>query len=385
MHPARRTGSLPPYLFAEIDRLKSKALEEGRDVIDLGVGDPDIPVPQEALQVLNEATRKYENKFYPPYTGTKEFREAVSRFYARRSHVQLDAENEVIGLIGSKEGLAHLSFAFIDPGDVALVADPAYPVYANGVRLAGGTPVAMPLRRENGFMPALDEIDDKTAHGAKLMFINYPNNPTTALADKAQLTEIVDFAKRNDILIAYDHAYSELAFEPYRSPSILEVEGARDVVIEFNSLSKMFNVTGWRVAWAAGSSQAIAGLAKIKTNVDSGQFNALQEAGGWMLDNLYPNVPKANSATYAKRSREFCRILDGAGWDVLVPRATFFVWSAVEGSSIEAVSNIIEETSVICIPGRGSGEAGEGYVRFALNLEDERVFEAAERLAGMRG
>ncbi|MDZ7815968.1 MAG: aminotransferase class I/II-fold pyridoxal phosphate-dependent enzyme [Planctomycetota bacterium] len=384
MRPARRIDALPPYLFAEIDRLKAKALAEGRDVIDLGVGDPDIPVPEEASDILSEAIRKYENKFYPPYAGTVRFREAVARFYSKRSHVSLEPDREVIGLIGSKEGLAHLSLAFINPGDVALIADPAYPVYANGVRLAGGVPVSVPLRRENGFMPALDEIDEQTAHDAKLMFINYPNNPTTTLADKRQLARIVDFARANDILIAYDHAYSELVFEPYRSPSILEIDGAKEVAIEFNSLSKMFNVTGWRVAWAAGCEQAVAGLAKVKTNVDSGQFKALQEAGAWMLDELYPEVPKANSATYARRSRDFCSKLADAGWDVIVPRATFFVWAAIEGPSMEAVSEIIEKTSVICIPGRGSGEAGEGYVRFALNLDDDRVAEAAQRLASIR-
>ncbi len=361
--------------------MKREALAEGKDLIDLGVGDPDLATTPAAVDALGVAIRKREHQFYPPYSGTGSFRKAVADWYARRSHVSLDPASQVIGLIGSKEGLAHLALAFVNPGDVVISTDPAYPVLANAALLAGGTVHRLPMTRTNDWLPDLSSIPKCVAERAAIIYVNYPNNPTTALAPVEFLRDLVAFARKYDILIAYDHAYSELVFEPWRSPSILEVEGAVEVALEFNSLSKMFNATGWRVAWAAGCKAGVAGLARVKTNMDSGQFMALQEAGAYALTELWPSVTLANSEIYRRRAVSFVERLQSAGWKVDMPRATFYVWAEVPGSSIAAASRILKEASVVCIPGVGTGAAGEGYLRFALNAEDGRVIEAAERIA----
>ncbi len=379
MRPADRLEKLPPYLFAAVDEAKARALARGVDVIDMGVGDPDIPTPPEMLDALASAVRRYENQFYPAYDGAPFFREAVARWYRRRSGVSLDPDRHVVGLIGSKEGLAHLPLAFVNPGDLVLYTEPCYPVVRNCALLAGGEVFPVPLRRENRFLVDFSSIPDDVARRAVLFYVNYPNNPTAALADEDFLSELVAFARRWDILIAYDHAYSELVFDGARSPSILEVDGALDVALEFCSVSKMFSAAGWRVAWAAGCETAVSALKKVKTNVDSGAFTALQEAAAWALDELWPSVTLRNAAVYAERRDAFCSVLADAGLDFDVPPATFFLWLPVGGSSVEKAADLLESKGVLAIPGAGSGPAGEGFLRFALNLPVERVREAARK------
>jgi len=279
MKIAQRIKAIPPYLFAEIDKKKAEAIKKGVDIINLGIGDPDQPTPDNIIKKLNESVADPKTHDYPPYEGTTEFRQAVSAWYKNRFGVTLDPDREVMALIGSKEGIAHVFLAFIDPGDFSLIPDPAYPVYKTGTLFANGFPYIMPLLEENGFLPNLDEIDEEIARKAKLMFINYPNNPTGAVADKSFFEKVVKFAKKYDILVCHDFAYSEMTYDGYKANSFLEVDGAKDVGLEFHSLSKTYNMTGWRLGFVVGSAEAISALSIIKTNVDSGAFKAIQRAG----------------------------------------------------------------------------------------------------------
>jgi LL-diaminopimelate aminotransferase len=276
---AERVKQIPPYLFAEIDRKKAELREKGMDLIDLGIGDPDIPTPKRIIDRLMEAAQNAENHRYPSYVGMLDFRQAVADWYKKRFQVSLDPGTEVLTLIGSKEGIAHIPLAFVDPGDCVLVSDPGYPVYRVSTVFAGGTPHSMPLLRENHFLPDLFAIPPQVAERAKLMFINYPNNPTAAVAERPFFEEVVEFATRHGIIICHDAAYSEIAFDGYRPMSLMEVDGARDVAIEFHSLSKTFNMTGWRIGFAVGNQEIVGGLGRIKTNIDSGAFQAVQLAG----------------------------------------------------------------------------------------------------------
>jgi LL-diaminopimelate aminotransferase len=384
--PARasRLDKTPPYLFGEIAKLKAKALAEGRDLIDFGIGDPDQPTPRDIIDKLYEAamdpaTHRYDET---PY-GEPFFLQAVAEWYRRRYGVSVDPEGETLLLIGSKEGLAHLAWAYLEPGDLALVPDPAYTVYAINSRMAGGEVYTMPLKRENHFLPDLSAIPSDVARRAKLMFLNYPNNPTGAIATQEFYQQAVAFAREYDILLVNDAAYSEVVYEGYRHPSLLQIEGAKEVAIEFNSLSKMFNMTGWRIGFAAGNRDAIANLNKMKSYIDSKQFAAVSRAAAYAM--LYAdNTPTLN--LYQKRRDILVEGLQSIGWDVQKPKATFYVWVPTPNglSSIEFAKQLLERAGILAIPGIGYGEHGEGYVRFSITVSGdhhgERVEEAVRRI-----
>ena len=383
MKKAERINQLPPYLFAEIDKKIREALNKGVDVIKLGIGDPDMPTPKYVIdRMLTEVTLP-RNHCYPPDEGLQEFREAVSRFYDRRFQVKLDSETEVVPLIGSKEGIAHISTCFVNPGDLNLVPDPGYPVYSIGTLFAGGEVYRMPLLEDNNYLPDLSKISEDAASQAKLMFLNYPNNPTGAVSTREFFQEVVEFARKNDIIVCHDGAYMDIAFEGYEPLSFLEIPGAMEVGIEFGSLSKPFNMTGWRVGYAVGSADVLEALYRYKTNIDSGNFKAVQYAGVEALDNpaAQEHISKMQQL-YQERRDVVVKALQEAGWPSVKPQASFYVWAPVPKgyTSQDFVAFILDKTGVVVTPGRGFGEYGEGYFRIALTVEVERLQEAMDRI-----
>ncbi|SKA78779.1 LL-diaminopimelate aminotransferase apoenzyme [Paucidesulfovibrio gracilis DSM 16080] len=381
---AERVASLPPYLFAAIDKAKAEVAAQGVDIISLGIGDPDLPTPEFIIDALYEAAKNPANHQYPSYTGMMRFREAVARWYAQRFDVEgLDPATEVITLIGSKEGIGHLPWAFINPGDLALICPPCYPVYATGVKFAGGEVQELPLLEENDYLPDLDGLDEETWNRAKMIFVNYPGNPTAATATTEFYARLVEKAKATNTIVVSDLAYSEIYYDAaQKPPSILAVPGAKDVAIEFHSLSKTYNMTGWRIAMAVGNEQLINGLGKIKENVDSGAFNAVQEAGIAALEQGEPHVEKAR-AIYKERRDATCAALSAAGIEHRVPEASVFVWARVPGNktSAEFVTHLLKKTGVVVTPGSGFGECGEGYFRISLTVDTDRLKEAVSRIS----
>ncbi len=379
--PAERLQKLPPYLFVEIDRKKRDAAARGIDIINMGIGDPDLPTPDPIVQRLAAAATNPANHRYPDSEGMPEFRQAVSEWYQRRFNVPLDSDDEVISLIGAKEGIGHLPLALVNPGDVTLVPDPAYPVYEAGTVFAGGDPYRMPLLASNHFLPDLNAIPSDVLNRTKILFINYPNNPTGAVASLEFFEEVVEFAANHGIVVAHDATYSEIAFDGHRPFSFLQVEGAKDVGIEFHSLSKTFNMTGWRVGMAVGNRQVLAALGSIKSNMDSGAFQAVQEAGVAALA-ISEEVSAENSAIYQLRRDTLIEGLSGIGMEVEPPRASFYVWPRVPSgyTSASLVAALIENAGIVCTPGSGFGAAGEGFVRFALTTGVERLREGIERM-----
>ena len=378
---ASRIAELPPYLFAEIDAKKNELKNQGVDVIDLGVGDPDIPTPDFIIDALKVGAEDPENHRYPSYQGMRSFRVAVAQWYKERFNVDLDPDTEVVALIGSKEGIAHAPLAFIDPGDVGLYTDPGYPVYPTSISFAGGTPYALPLYKDNEFLPDLDAIPDDIKKRAQLLFLNYPNNPTTAVANDGFFKDLVDFGAKNNILICHDAAYTEIAYDGYNPPSFLQTDGAKDVGIEFHSLSKTFNMTGWRIAFAVGNKKAIAGIGKIKTNIDSGAFQAVQYAGIIALQN-YKSGLADRIKIFQERRDIFCKGLDEVGLSSYPPKATFYVWFDVPHglTSKEFSSRLLSESGIVVTPGNGFGEYGEGYARVSTTFSTERIIQAVQRL-----
>jgi LL-diaminopimelate aminotransferase len=371
-----RLDVLPPYLFARIDALKAEKEVQGLNVIDLGVGDPDQPTPPHIVNSLLSAAHKGVNHRYPASEGMLSYREAVSEWYAKK-HIALDPTSEVLALIGSKEGLAHLPLAFIGRGDKVLVPDPAYPVYKIAAILADGKPIRMPLTADSGFLPDID----KAAADAKLLFINYPNNPTAAVANDAFFRNVVDFASDNDVIVCHDGAYLELTYDGYRAPSFLSVRGAMDVGIEVNSLSKTYNMTGWRMGFAVGNADVIAGLRKVKSNLDSGAFQAVQEAGITAMVGPQDSVDTLRRL-YAERRDVLVDGLNDIGWSVDKPKATFYVWAPIpDGSPSLEFSMKLLDAGVVATPGIGFGDYGEGYIRFALTVPVGMIEEAVRRLA----
>lgn len=379
---ADRIKYLPPYLFAAIDKAKQDALAKGVDVIDLSVGDPDLPTPSHIVEAMREAVKNPENHQYPSYAGKLSFRTAVADWYRRTFGVKLDPEKEVLALIGSKEGIAHAPLAFINPGDMALVPDPAYPVYRTAVSFAGGMPVIMPLTRENGFLPDLKSIDQGVAAKAKIIFLNYPNNPTAASAGKPFFQELVDFAHDHDLIVMHDNPYSEVCYSGQGSMSILEIEGARDVAVEFHSLSKTYNMTGWRVGAVVGNAETVAGIGKIKSNVDSGNFGAVQDAGITALKSPKKVVDDI-CRVYQHRIELLYSCLSGIGFELEKPRATLYLWAWVGGDSVAFCQRLLEDTGIVATPGVGFGQYGEGYIRFSITQPTGRVELAVERLEKM--
>jgi LL-diaminopimelate aminotransferase len=379
---ADRIKHLPPYLFAAIDKAKQEARAKGVDVIDLSVGDPDLPTPAHIIDALDRAARDTSNHQYPSYEGKLTFRTAVASWYKKTFGVDLDPQKEVLTLIGSKEGIAHAPLAFINPGDMALVPDPAYPVYRTAVSFAGGTPVIMPLLKENGFLPDLDAIDPAVARKAKLIFLNYPNNPTAASADRAFFKKLIDFAKENEIIVMHDNPYSEVYYDGQRSLSIFEIEGARDVAVEFHSLSKTYNMTGWRIGAVVGNAEVVAGIGKIKSNIDSGTFGAVQDAGIAAMKSP-ESVVDGIRKVYQHRIDVLYQALKDMGMQLEKPRATLYLWAYVGGSSIEYAKRLLDETGIVATPGVGFGQYGEGYVRFSITQPTERIEAAVDRLEKM--
>ncbi len=378
---AQRVKDLPPYLFARIDAMKREALEKGVDLIDLSIGDPDTPTPAHIVEAMKKALDKPEWHRYPSSEGMPAFREAVAAWYRRRFNVKLDHKGEVITLIGSKEGIGHLPFAFINPGDAVLVPSPGYPVYSIATLFAGGESVEMPLLEKNAYLPDLDAIEGGALKRAKLMFINYPNNPTAASADIRFFERVVNFAREHGIIVCHDAAYSEVFFDGVKPPSFLETDGAMEVGIEIHSLSKTYNMTGWRIGFAVGKREVIAGLAKIKSNLDSGAFNAVQEAGIAALgteDSALAPLRKM----YQERRDALCEGLLSAGISVKKPGATFYLWARVPQGfdSSSFCAHVLQRSGVLITPGNGFGAPGEGYVRFALTVPVARIKEAADRI-----
>ena len=378
---AKRITALPPYLFAEVDRAKQQKIKEGVDVVDLGVGDPDTPTPDYVIESLCKAVRKPETHQYPSYSGSNVFRDAAAQWCAERFGVKLDPATEVITLIGSKEGIAHIPLAFVNPGDYTLCPNPAYPVYAIGTTLADGIPYDMPLREENGFRPDLSAVPKDIVKKAKMLFINYPNNPTAAIADRKYLREAVDFGRDNGIVVVSDNAYSEIAYDGYRSPSILEIPGAMDCCVEFHSLSKTSNMTGWRIGFIAGNRDIVAGLGKVKMNVDSGAFLAVQLAGIEALQRSKDFLPGLNRM-YQDRRDALCAGLKSLGLKVTPPKATFYVWAPIpeKYTSIGYAKYLLDSAGIVGTPGVGFGKYGEGYIRFSLTSPIERIQIAVERM-----
>jgi len=379
-----RLNSLPPYLFKEIDRQKEEVEKQGVDIIDLGVGDPDMPTPQHIIDALKQAASNPANHKYPSYSGMDDFNGAVARWYKRRFNVDLDSSNEVVTLIGSKEGIAHIPLAFINPGDVALVSSPGYPVYDIGVKFAGGETYFMNLLKENNFLPDLGAIPDEIADKAKMMFINYPNNPTSAVATEGFFQEVVSFAKLHNIIICHDAAYTEMAFDGYSPISFLETKDAKTVGIEFHSLSKTYNMTGWRIGFAVGRAEVIQALGQVKSNIDSGAFQAIQIAGITALEGDQACV-KAMNKEYAERLDILAEGLSGLGLSFEKPKATFYVWIETPAgyTSSEFATHLLTKGGIVVTPGNGFGAAGEGYIRMALTVGKERLKEVIKRISSI--
>ena len=378
---ADRLKALPPYLFAELDRTKAKVAARGIDIISLGVGDPDLPTLPNIVQRLKTAVDNPVHHQYPSYEGMLSFRQAVARWYGERFGVNLDPATEIVSLIGSKEGIAHAPLAFVNPGDVVLCPDPGYPVYNIGTMFAGGQSHFMPLLENNLFLPDLYTIPEDVLQRTRIMFLNYPNNPTSAVATRDFFEEVVTFAKKHNILVCHDAAYTEVYYDEEQPVSFLEIQGAKEVGIEFHSLSKTYNMTGWRIGWVTGNRDAVEALGRIKTNIDSGIFQAIQEAGIEALQGDQHQLVDLRNI-YQERRDLACDFLQKKGFSFMVPKATFYLWVRTpEGlSSAQFVGRVLQETGVVLTPGNGFGDHGEGYFRISLTVDKERLVQALNRI-----
>jgi len=379
---SQRLEALPPYLFVEIDRAKREAIAAGRDVIDFGVGDPDRPTFEFIVEAMRRAVADPANHRYPFDEGVPAFRAAAARFMMERYGVELDPAAEIITCIGAKEAIAHLPLAVVNPGEVVLVPRPGYPVYYSAAVFAGAEPVIVPLNADNGWLPELEAIDEQTARRAKLIYVNYPNNPTGAVAGLEWYQQLVDWARRYRVIVAADAAYNETYYDT-PPPSIFQAAGAKDVAVELHSLSKTFNMTGWRLGWVAGNAEIVSALAAVKGNVDSGQFNAIQWAGVAALEGIGRRELHEQRALYRQRRDALCGGLRRLGYRLNPPEATFYVWAACPDGvdSMAFARRCLAEADVVFIPGVGFGAGGEGYFRAALTVQTERIDEAIDRLA----
>jgi len=381
MDVASRIKNLPPYLFAEIERKVGLIRSQGKEVIDLGIGDPDLPTPDFIIDRLYAEAKRPENHRYPSYRGLTAFRQAVASWYEKRFGIRLNPDSEVVSLIGSKEGIAHFAWCLVDPGDIVLASDPGYPVYKTSTMLAGGIPLELPLLKKNQFLPDFGIFPESVLRRTKLIYINYPNNPTAATVDREFFQNVVKLAHTYDFVIAHDLAYSEVSYDGYQAPSIFEVDGAREVAIEFHSLSKTFNMTGWRVGFAVGNEKLIEALGRVKTNIDSGIFNAIQWAGvealgrsQEVLDWILP--------IYTRRRNVVVDALRAGGFDLEKPRASFYIWVPVpKGStSMSFAEHLLERTGVVVTPGIGFGKYGEGFIRISITSPEEVLAKAMEKI-----
>jgi LL-diaminopimelate aminotransferase len=375
-----KINKFPPYLFKELDRKKKEAEKKGRKIISLAVGDPDIATPAPIARFAAKEVLKKSNHSYPYSKGSEKLRKSISAWHKRRYKTKLNPDTEVLALIGSKEGIAHLPFVVLNKGDTAIIPNPSYPPYKTGVLLSDAKVARVPLKEDNGFLPDLDAIDKKLLKKTKLFFLNYPNNPTGAVANKKFYAKIIKLAKKYSFWIAQDAAYSEIYFN--KPPlSILEIPGASDVAVEFHSVSKTFCMTGWRMAWVVGNKDIIRELGKLKENMDSGQFNAVQETAVYALDNYEKFVPSLRKIFYERR-KKFAGVLKDSGWSVYASEASFFIWAKppVKISSIKCVYKMLDSAEVLATPGSGFGNCGEGYVRFSLTVRDSLLAKAARKI-----
>ena len=381
IHVATRIQTLPPYLFAAIDKLKQEAIARGVDIINLGIGDPDLPTPVPIIESLAQAAKDPRHHQYPSYEGMLAFRKAVADWYKRRFSVTLDPANEVLTLIGSKEGIGHIHLAFVNPGDIVLVPSPGYPVYPVGASFSGGIAHDMPLTKANGFLPDLDAIPEHVTKKAKLMWLNSPNNPTSVVMPKNYFRRVIEFAREHHIIVCHDAAYSEIYYDGKRPVSFMEVEGAKDVGVEFHSLSKTYNMTGWRIGFVVGNKDVLAGLGKVKSNLDSGVFEAVQAAGITALG-LDDSVTDGIRKSYQERRDVLVTGLQKLGLSVDTPPAAFYVWVTVPTgyTSTSFTTHVLEKAGIVTTPGNGFGAPGEGYIRMTLCTSKERLMEAVERI-----
>jgi len=374
---------LPPYLFVGISRKIAEKQAKGEDIISFGIGDPDLPTPPHIVERLCDAARDPVNHRYPESDGLPELRRAITEWYRRRFGVSLDPDREVVPLIGSKEGIGHIAFCLIDPGDTALVPDPGYPVYSIGTMLAGGRPFFMPLGEDNGFLPDLDAVPSNIAGKAKVMWLNYPNNPTGAVAPQEFFEKAVDFARKHGLAVCHDAPYSEVAYDGYQPPSFMQIAGAKEIGIEFHSLSKTYNMTGWRIGMAVGNRDLINALFRIKSNLDSGVFQAVQCAAISALLGPQDHIAKRN-ALFQQRRDKLVAVLNRIGLKAHLPKAGFYVWAKIPNgyTSMELADELLDRLAVVVTPGIGYGQSGEGYVRFSLTIADDRLDQGIARLAG---
>ena len=381
MQFSSRLGKLAPYPFVEISRIIAEKRAAGADVVTFGIGDPDIPTPQPIIDRLLTASQDPPNHRYPETDGLPEMRRAIAHWYEQRFDVRLDPDKEVLPLIGAKEGIGHVAFCFLDPGDVALVPDPAYPVYGVGTMFAGAESYIMPLREENGWLPDLSAIPNDVAQAAKVMWLNYPNNPTSAIASAEDLASYVAYCQEHDIALLHDAAYSEVGYDGYRAASLLQIEGASDVGIEFHSLSKSYNMTGWRMGMAVGNADMIKALFQIKANLDSGVPQAIQEMSMEALTGPQDCI-EDNRVIYQRRRDRVVRAVRKMGLSVDVPQASLYIWAHVpEGfTSAEFAARLLEDIDIVVTPGSSYGQFGEGYIRLSLTTPDEQVEKGCQRL-----
>lgn len=381
MRKSERLNKIPPYLFAEIDRKIAEAKAKGHDIISLGIGDPDTPTIPSVVEAMHKAIDDPKTHDYPPYNGTADFRKESCEWMKNRFGVELDPDTEMLANIGSKEAIAHVFFAMVDEGDYTLVPDPGYPVYKNATIFAGGTSYPMPLTADNKFLPDFDKIPEEIAKKSKLMFLNYPNNPTGATCDLAFLKKAVDFCKKYDILLCHDMAYCEMTYDGYVAPSVLQVDGAKDIAIEFYSHSKSYNMTGWRVGFVCGNAEAIKALGTIKNNIDSGTFKAIQAAAIEAYHAPHEQIDKLNQM-YKERKEVMEAGLRELGWEVEPSKATFYLWLPVPKgfTSEEFVTLMLDKAHVVVPPGNGYGQGGEGFFRIALTRPVEEIKEALKRM-----
>jgi LL-diaminopimelate aminotransferase len=386
MQLAHRLDQLPPYLFLEISRKIQEKRRQGADVVSFGIGDPDIPTPQHIVDAMARAAQDPVNHRYPESDGLPELRQAIADWFESRFELRLDSNKEVLPLIGAKEGIGHMALCAVDPGDVALVPDPGYPVYSVGTMFAGGTSHFMPLREENDWLPDLSLIPPAVAGKARVIWLNYPNNPTAGLATEAFFEEVVAFAKRHGLMVCHDAAYSEVTFDGYRAPSFLKTPGAMDVGIEFHSLSKTYNMTGWRIGFAVGNAKLIDALLRVKSNLDSGIPQAVQQMGIEALTHTSQEWLEANNHIYRRRRDRMVDVLRQMGLTVNRPKAGLYIWAKTPAgwTSAALATELLESCSVVVTPGRGYGPSGEGYIRLSLTTPDERVEEGLRRLQGWR-
>jgi LL-diaminopimelate aminotransferase len=385
MRIAKRIDNLPPYLFVEISKKIAEKRAKGEDIVTFAIGDPDIPTPSHIIDRLCRAAQDPVNHRYPESEGLPELRQAIAKWYQERFGTSLDPDKEVLPLIGAKEGIAHIALCFIDPGDIALVPDPGYPVYSIGTMLVGGKPYYLPLSEKNNFFPDLNSIPEHIVKQAKLLWINYPNNPTGAVADLDSFNRTVEFARQHDLVVCHDGPYSEVAFDGYRPTSFMQADGAREVGVEFHSLSKSYNMTGWRIGMAVGNATMIDALKRVKSNLDSGIPQAIQLAAIEALKGPQDCIKEHNDI-YQRRRDLVIDMLNSIGLEAKPPKASLYVWAKIpEGyNSVDFATDLLEQVGVVVTPGTGYGPSGEGYVRLSLTISDAGLVKGLSRLAGWR-